>query len=65
MGLQVWRLDEQKEAWELIVECDSIFTMRDIDFGKMSLVKHIISLMDNTPFKECHWHIPLSMYEEV
>ena len=39
--------------------------MSDIDLGKTSLVKHIIRLMDNTPFKECYWQIPPSMYKEV
>ena len=39
--------------------------MSDMDLGKTSLVKHNISLMDNTPFKECYWQIPLKMYEEV
>ena len=64
-GLWDWSLDDQKEAWELIVEYASIFTMQDVDLGKTSLVKHIIRLMDNTPFKEHYRHILQSMYEEV
>ena len=31
-------LDEQKEAWVLIVEYGSIFAMSDMDLGKTSLV---------------------------
>ena len=52
-------------AYELVTEYASIFAMSNIDLGKTSLVKHSINLMDNTPFKECHWHIPSSIYEEV
>ena len=54
IGLQDWSLDEQKEAWELIVEYGSIFTIKDMDLGKTSLVKHSIRLVDNTPFKKCY-----------
>ena len=36
-----------------------------MDLSKTSLVKHIIRLMDNTPFKECYWSIPLGMFKEV
>ena len=39
--------------------------MSNIDLGKTSLVKHSIRLMDNTLFKECHWQIQQSIYEEV
>ena len=39
--------------------------MSDMDLGKTSLVKHSIRLTDNTPFKECYWQIPPSMYEKV
>ena len=39
--------------------------MSDMDLCKTSLVKHSIRLTDSTPFKECYWQIPPSMYEEV
>ena len=48
-GLWDWSLDEQKEAWELIVEYVSIFAMRDMDLDKTSLVKLRFRLIDNTP----------------
>ena len=48
----VWSLDDQKEVQDLIVEYAIIFTIRDMDLGKTSLVKHSIRLTDNTPFKE-------------
>ena len=39
--------------------------MNDMDLGKMFLLKHSIRHTYNTPFKECYWQIPPSMYEEV
>ena len=39
--------------------------MNDMDLDKTSLVKHSIRLTDNTPFKECYWQIPPSMYEKI
>ena len=64
-GLQDRSLNEQKETWELIVEYARIFAMRYMDFGKTSLVKQRIRLMDNTSFKECYQCIPQSMYVKV
>ena len=64
-GLWDWSLDDQKVAWELIVEYASIFAMRKVDLDKKLLVKRSIRLMDNTPFKEQYQCIPLSMCEEV
>ena len=54
---------KKKVAWELIVECASTFYMRDMDFGKISLIKHSVRLMENTPFKEHCWHIPPNLYD--
>ena len=64
-GLKDWGLDEQKEAWKLITEYASTFTMSTMDLGKTFLVKHSLRLIDNTPFKEHYWQIPPSTYEEV
>ena len=43
-GLRDWSQDEEKEAWQLIIEYASIFAMSDMDLGKTSLVKHSIRL---------------------
>ena len=48
-----------------MVEYASIFARSDMDLGKTSLVKHSTRLMDNTPFQECYWQMPPSMYKEV
>ena len=58
-------MDDQKEAWDLIVEYTCIFAMWDMDLDKTFLVMYNIRLTDNTQFKKCYWCIPSSMYEEV
>ena len=52
MGLRDWSQNKQKEAQEFITEYTSIFALSDMDLGRTSLVKHSITLMDNTQFKE-------------
>ena len=47
------------------MEYGRIFTMWDVDSGKISPVKYSIMLTDNTPFKEHYQHIPPRMYEKV
>ena len=64
-GTTDWDPAEQWEACNLICEYTCIFSQNDIDLGKTLIVKHSIKLTDSTPFKECYWHIPLEMYEEV
>ena len=54
-GLGEWSQHKQEEAWELITKYTDIFAMGDMDFGKTSLVKHIIRLTGSTPFKEWYW----------
>ena len=65
MGLGEWGQSEQKEAQNLITEYGGIFAMSNMVLGKTSLVKYIIRLTDNTPFKEHYWKIPPHMYKEV
>ena len=63
--MEEWSQNEQKEALELITEYAGIFAMNVMDLGKTSLVKHSISLTNDTPFKEHYQQIPPSMNEEV
>ena len=52
MRLWDWSVEDQKEAQDLILEYASICAMHDMDLGKTPLLKHIIRLIENTPFKE-------------
>ena len=64
-GLGDWNLEDQEEGWDLLLEYVSIFAVHDMDLSKMSIMKHSIKHMDNTPFRECYGYISPSMYNEV
>ena len=64
-GIKDWKLEEQKEAKDLILEYGSLFALKDMDLGKTDRVKHSIKLDDYTPFKERYRHVPPHQYEEV
>ena len=58
-GLQDWPEEEKIQARELLTRWEHLFTYNDLDMGGVSLIKHQIELMDQTPFKECYQQIPL------
>ena len=60
-----WDPAKQHEACNLIHQYACIFSPNDLDFGKTSIVKHLIKLTDSTPFMECYQCIPVGMYGEV
>ena len=45
-------MDDQNKAREFIVEYTSIFAMWDVNLCEISLVRHSVRLMDNTPFMD-------------
>ena len=51
-GIEGLSNEDQEEIQKLIKEVSFLFALDDLDLGKMSIVKHTIKLMDNTPFKE-------------
>ena len=51
-GIKDWKLEEQEEVTNLILEYGSFFALKDIDLGRTDKVKHSIKLDDYTPFKE-------------
>ena len=48
-----------------MLEYASICAMHNMDFTKMSFMKHIIKHKDNMLFKDCYRCILPSMYNEV
>ena len=54
LGITDWDLAEQCEDHNLIHEYVCIISKNDLDLGKTLIVKHMIKLMDSTPFKECY-----------
>ena len=51
-GLKEWPESEQKQARELLLKWEHLFTHNNLDLGKTALTKYKIKLTDQTPFKE-------------
>ena len=51
-GLKEWPKSEQKQARELLLKWEHLLLGSDLDLGKSDLIKHMIEVMDQTPFKE-------------
>ena len=64
-GLKEWSESEQKQARELLLKWEHLFTHSDLDLGKTALTKHKIMLTDQTHFKEHYRCIPPHMYDDV
>ena len=57
--------DEVRAAKELLLKYRGIFSEDEMDIGETPAVKHKIHLVDDTPFKQRHRHIPPGAYQEV
>ena len=64
-GLKEWPESEQKQARELLLKWEHLFTHSNLNLGKTALTKHKITLTDQMPFKECYRCIPPHMYDDV
>ena len=64
-GLREWPTPEQEQARELLFKWEHLFACSNLDLSKTALVKHKIEVMEQTPFMELYWHIPLHMYNDV
>ena len=64
-GLKEWPESEQKQAREVLLKWEHLFAHSDLDLGKTTLIKHKISLTEQTPFKERYRCIPPHMYDDM
>ena len=64
-GLKEWPESEQKQARELLLKWEHLFTHSDLDLGKTALTKHKITLTNQMPFKEHYRCIPPHMYNDI
>ena len=64
-GLKEWPESDQKQARELLLKWEHLFTCNNLDLGKTALIKHKIRLTDQTPFKERYRCIPPHMYDDM
>ena len=59
-GLKEWPESEQKQARELLLKWEHLFTHIDLELSKTALTKHKITLTYQMPFKEHYRCIPLT-----
>ena len=64
-SLKEWPESEQKQARELLLKWQHLFTHSDLDLGETALTKHKITLINQMPFKEHYRYIPPHMYDDV
>ena len=64
-GLKEWPESEQKQARELLLKWEHLFTHSNLDLGKTALIKHKIRLTEQMPFKERYRCIPPHMYDDI
>ena len=55
----------QQQAVDLFREYHYIFAFTDLKLGCTSKIKHEVKLDNETPFKDCYYHIPPHQFEEV
>ena len=64
-GAEEWEETDRLKLKELFVKFHHIFTLEDMELGKTDMVKHVIRLDDQTPFRERYRRIPPHQYYEV
>ena len=64
-GLKEWPESEQKQARELLLKGEHLFSHSNLDLGKTVLIKHKIRLTEQMPFKEQYRQIPPHMYDNM
>ena len=64
-GLEGWCKANQATTKALLAEYHDIFSLEPGELGCTDLAKHEIKVIDDEPFKEWFWRIPLPMVEEV
>lgn len=65
-GVDLWSSpEEQGQVRSLLGKYKSIFSAHDGDLGCTNVISHNITLVDETPVKQCYRRIPPSDYEAV
>ena len=64
-GADEWSEDNQLKLRQLFIKHHNIFALDDLELGKTDMVKHVIKLNDDKPFRERYWRIPPHQYDKV
>ena len=64
-GLDPWAPELEDAACWLLAEYHELFSLDPAELGCTHSMEHMIKVMDDTPFKEWFWWIPLLLVKEV
>ena len=64
-GAEKWEETNRLKLKELFIKFHNIFALEDMELGKTDMVKHVIRLDEQTPFRERYRRIPPHQYDEV
>ena len=64
-GADSWSEGNRLKLRQLFIEHHHIFALDDLELGRTDMVKHIIRLNDDQPFRERYRRIPPHQYDEV
>ena len=60
-----WSLSQKQQMKQIFENCHHLFTLEDLELGKTDLVKHVIKLDNQQPFREQYGRILPQQYKEV
>ena len=64
-GMMEWSQSQKQQMRQVFENYHHLFALEDLELGKTDLVKHVIKLDNQQPFKERYQRIPPHQYEEV
>ena len=64
-GMMGWSLNQKQQMKQVFENFHHLIALEDLELGKTDLVKHVIKLDNQQPFKERYRIIPPHQYEEV
>ena len=64
-GMMGWSLSQKQQMKQVFENYHHLFVLEDLELGKTDLVKHVIKLDNQQPFRERYRRIPMHQYEEV
>ena len=64
-GADEWSEENQLKLRQLFIKHHHIFALDDLELGKTDMVKHVIRINDEKPFREHYRRIPPHQFDEV
>ena len=64
-GADEWSEENRLKLRQLFIKHHHIFALDDLELGKTDMVKHVIRIKDEKPFREHYQRIPPHQFDEV